>query len=276
MGTDLFSLKKPSGANVGGGGGIHNELILVKKEDIVGPLPPRAADGVTIAGSIQLQEGKKMHSVYVTNKTLEPTHKHVAGSNADCFGYEVGVSGFHPGLGKEILSFLALHGDFTGLVLLKNIKEDGSQMCYLLGTYTSPVELGDADSKWGKVANEDKGTTLTFKGTQAAPYAIYEGALQVEEAVVAPADATSVAYKENALAQLSSGTAASATLAEITGMKHGDVIAIAGSGGAYPTLIKSDGVFMLKGGRDWTAAGGALITLKAFNNVDADLVFIEQ
>lgn len=272
----MFSLRKPAGANVGGGGGLKNEIILAKLEDLNLPLPARAPDGVTITESLQLKPGKKMHALYVTNKTLEPSHKRVAGSNADCYGYEVGVNGFFPGLGKDILSFLAQHGDFTGIALLRNFKEDGSQVCYMLGTATSPVELGDADSKWGKVANEDKGTTLTFKGVQESPFAIYEGALQVEDAVVVPADATTIAFKENALAQLTTGTAASATINEITGMKHGDVIAIAGSGGAYPSKIESDGTFMLKGGQDWTAASGALLTLKAFNNMDSDLVFIEQ
>ncbi|MDR1022678.1 MAG: hypothetical protein LBL94_05340 [Prevotellaceae bacterium] len=178
---DLFNLSKPLEPNAGGGGGIVNELLLAKLDDIMLPLPGRGADGVTIADDIMLKSGKKFHRLYVTNKTLEPSQKRVSGSNADCYGYEVGVTGFFPGLGKKILSFLALHGSFTGLIILRSIGADGAEERFLLGDSATPVELSDTDTKWGKLPNEDKGTTLTFKGTQKFPLAIYEGELVMTE-----------------------------------------------------------------------------------------------
>jgi hypothetical protein len=178
---DLFNLLKPSSPNAGGGGGIINEILLVRQDDLALPLPGRAADGVTIAGNILLKAGKKFHRLYVTNKTLEPSQKRVSGSNADCYGYEVGITGFFPGLGKRLLSFLALHGNFTGLVMLRSVGDDGAEVRYLLGDSATPVELSDTDTKWGKLPNEDKGTTLTFKGTQRFPLAIYEGELVMDD-----------------------------------------------------------------------------------------------
>lgn len=189
---DLFNLTKPQEPNAGGGGGIINEILLARLEDLALPMPGREADGVTISDDILMKEGKKFHRLYATNKTLEPSQKRVAGSNADCYGYEVGLTGFFPGLGKKVLSFLALHGNFTGVIILRSVKDDGSEVRYLLGDTATPVELSDADSKWGKLPNEDKGTTLTFKGTQRLPFAIYEGELvmgnDAQEADVASVD----------------------------------------------------------------------------------------
>jgi hypothetical protein len=195
---DLFNLTKPSEVNAGGGGGIINELLLAKLEDLVLPLPGRGADGTTIAGNIMMKKGKKFHRLYMTNKTLEPSHKRVAGSNTDCFGFEVGITGFFPGLGKKVLSFLAQHGDFTGIIILRCINNDGTEVRYLLGDTTTPVELSDADSKWGKLPNEDKGTTFTFKGTQRLPYGIYEGELVMSEEV---ADSEEASVADDAPAQ---------------------------------------------------------------------------
>lgn len=178
---DLFNLLKPAEVNAGGGGGIINEILIAQLDDLALPLPGRDADGVTISEDILMKEGKMFHRLYVTNKTLEPSQKRVSGSNADCYGYEVGVTGFFPGLGKKILSFLAQHGNFTGVVILRNIKDDGSEVRFLLGDSANPIELSDTDTKWGKLPNEDKGTTLTFKGTQRLPFAIYEGELVMSE-----------------------------------------------------------------------------------------------
>jgi hypothetical protein len=178
---DLFNLLKPAEVNAGGGGGIINEILIAQLDDLALPLPGRDADGVTISEDILMKEGKMFHRLYVTNKTLEPSQKRVSGSNADCYGYEVGVTGFFPGLGKKILSFLAQHGNFTGVVILRNIKDDGSEVRFLLGDSANPIELSDTDTKWGKLPNEDKGTTLTLKGTQRLPFAIKEGELVMSE-----------------------------------------------------------------------------------------------
>jgi hypothetical protein len=178
---DLANLLKPTEPNAGGGGGIINEILLAQLDDLKLPLPGREADGVTITDDIMMKPDKKFHRLYVTNKTLEPSQKRVAGSNADCYGYEVGITGFYPGLGKKILSFLALHGNFTGVVMLRCITNDGTEVRYLMGDSATPVELSESDTKWGKLPNEDKGTTLTFKGTQRQPIAVYEGTLTMGE-----------------------------------------------------------------------------------------------
>jgi hypothetical protein len=188
---ELFNLLKPSEPNAGGGGGIINEILIAQLDDLALPLPGRNADGITITDDILMKEGKKFHRLYVTNKTLEPSQKRVSGSNADCYGYEVGITGFFPGLGKELLSFLALHGNFTGVAILRSVKDDGSEVRYLLGDSATPIELSDTDTKWGKLPNEDKGTTLTFKGTQRLPFAIYEGELLMGEEAQ-PTDVASV------------------------------------------------------------------------------------
>ena len=274
--ADLMNISRPPIRNIGGGGNLNNELILIQKDDVVLPLPARDSDTGIITGDIQMKEGKTMHTVYTTERTLEPTFTKQEGSNLDCYGYEVSLLGFHPGLEAAILKFLDVFGDFRGFVIFRSIKADGSEVRYLLGESYNPVSISAAEFSWGKNGNEDRGTKITFKGTQNGPYALYEGALFLQEDVKVPADATEIAYAGESKYILTPGTSASATITTITGMKHGQVVHIQGAPGEYPAKIAADEVFILKDSVDFEGTSGAWITLKAFSAGASKMQFIEQ
>lgn len=268
--NDLFSLHKSAKSAVGSGGGLNNMVILVAQDDIKN-LPPRGLDKTTIAGTIEMKPAQTMHELYTTNKTLEPTMKYTAGENQDCFGWECGFSGFHPGLEKSVLEFCAKNGDFKGLVLLRS-----ADKCYLLGSLEEPVALTGFDFKWGKAANEGKGSTLTLSSIQGLPWAIYEGSILLEQPATVAAGATTIAFEKNKSFNLTSGAAAAVALASITGIENGEVITLCGTGGQYPTTIASGPKFILANGATWTATAGASITLKAFKGDAGNILFIEQ
>ena len=271
-----MNISRPPIRNIGGGGNLNNELILIQKDDVVLPLPVRDEATGIITGDIRMKDGKKMHTIYTTERTLEPTFTKQEGSNLDCYGYEVSLLGFHPGLEAAILKFLDVFGDFRGYVIFRSIKADGSEVRYLLGESYNPVSISAAEFSWGKTGNEDRGTKITFKGTQNGPYALYEGALILEEDVKVPADATSIAYSGESRYVLAPGTEQQAVIADITGMKHGQVIHIQGSAGEHPAKIAADEVFILKDSADFVAGSGAWITLKAFAAGASKMQFIEQ
>lgn len=274
--ADLMNIVRPNVRNIGGGGNLNNELILIQKDDVVLPLPVRDEATGVITADIQMKAGKKMHTVYTTERTMEPTFTKQEGSNMDCFGYEVSLLGFHPGLEASILQFLDVHGDFRGFVVFRSVRPDGTEVRYLLGESYNPVSLSAAEFSWGKTGNEDRGTKITFKGTQNGPYAIYEGALMLQEDVVVAADATAIAYAGEAKYVLTAGTTAQATIAGISGMKHGEVIHIEGAAGEKPAKIAADEVFILKDSADFVASAGAWIALKAFSVGSNKMQFIEQ
>jgi hypothetical protein len=176
LAISLVDLARPAGDNIGGGGGIDSEIILIHSDDINwSTFPARAADLVTIAGNIPLKAGKFMHRFYMTQKTIKPNEKKVKGSNDDCGGYEVSLEGFYPGIEKAIQAWKAAHGiSFKGLLIVQNCS--GSKR-YLVGEPCNLVVIDAIDTVWGEDVSKDKGSKITFKSVQSLPMAFYEGAI---------------------------------------------------------------------------------------------------
>ncbi len=62
----LFDLAKPTVRNVGGGGGIKSEIILIQEADIDwDTFPQKDTDGVIMAADIAMKTGKFMHSLCI-------------------------------------------------------------------------------------------------------------------------------------------------------------------------------------------------------------------
>lgn len=271
-----MNIGRPPVRNVGGGGNIKNEIILIPAGTYGTPLPPVNEDTGTITEPIAMFPGQLMHSIYMTDRTIKPTCSRQEGSNMDCYGYQVGIEGFHPGWEAAILTFLRRHGDFRGLSILRSINPDSTERRYLLGGSNDPISISAAESSWGAKANEDKGTKINLVGLQPDPIAIYDGPLFLAQDVTVPADASEIAFKGESKYILSPGGSSQATIANITGMRHGQLIFIQGSAGQYPAKIAADEVFILKDSTDFEAVSGSWILLKAFSAGASKMQFIEQ
>lgn len=174
--VSLFDLSRPEGNNVGAGGGLDVEIILINAVDVdMANFPARGDDNTTITGDIPMKDGKYMHRFYMTQGTIKPIQKKLKGPNKDSGGYEVGVGGFYPGLETAVQKWISNFGfAFEGFVLFQNCS--GSKI-YLLGEPCNLVTVDDLDTLWGEEVDNEKGTNFIFKGKQSQPIAIYEGAI---------------------------------------------------------------------------------------------------
>lgn len=172
----LLDLARPAGNNVGGGGGIDSEIILIPVENIdMTNFPSRSANGGSITGDIPLKAGKYMHRFYATQETLKPNMKKIKGSNKDSGGYEVSIEGFHPGWEQAILDWIASYGfSFQGFVIVQNC---ANSKRYLMGEPCNLITIDSIESSWGESVDKDKGSKVIFLGKQSQPVAIYSGVI---------------------------------------------------------------------------------------------------
>jgi hypothetical protein len=179
LNVSLFDLARPSGSNIGGGGGIDSEIILIPEENVeLAQFPARTTNGGAIEGNIVLKSDKYMHRFYMTQGTIKPTCKKVKGANIDCGGYEVGVEGFFPGLEEALLDWISSFGfAFKGFVIVQNCSNSKK---YLLGEPCNLVYVDDLEAMWGEEVDKEKGVKFIFKGNQSQPMCIYEGAVSYD------------------------------------------------------------------------------------------------
>lgn len=170
----LFDLARPAGNNVGAGGGLDNEIILINAADVdLTQFPARGEDGVTITGNIVMKANKYMHRFYMTQGTIEPSMKKVKGENKDCGGYEISLSGFYPGMEAAILKWIEAFGfAFEGYVIIQNCSQNKK---YLIGEPCNLVSVEDIETKWGAEVDKAKGSNFKFLTKQSHVMANYEG-----------------------------------------------------------------------------------------------------
>jgi hypothetical protein len=177
MSYDISDIGKPAAANAGAGGGMNNEIIMVKADDIL-TMPDRGDDDVTITSDIVMKSGKYMRTIYSTPETIEPSFKKAEGDNKDVTAFEVGLKFQHPGLEKEILQFMAQHPSTKFYMILRNC---ALSKMYLFGEPCNELIMNEAEGKWGKTVTEGKYLTFNFSVTQSLPIAIYEGNLTLDD-----------------------------------------------------------------------------------------------
>jgi hypothetical protein len=178
MGFELTNLPKSSKSNVAAGGGMDNEIILIKADD-VSSFPDRATeDDTVISENITMKTGKYMHKIYFTPGTIEPTFKKIEGDNQDIIAWETGIKGFHPGLEKSLLKFLNQHAATEFYLILRNTS---ASLVYLLGEPGNPLSMKEGEALWGAKAESGKGYNMTLSNSQSKGPAIYEGELTFDE-----------------------------------------------------------------------------------------------
>lgn len=177
MAYEIENIAKPAAANAGAGGGMNNEIIMLKADDVA-TMPDRGEDNITITADIVMKATKYMRTIYSTPETIEPTFKKVEGDNKDVTAYEVGLKFQHPGLEKAILQFMAQHASTKFFMILRNC---ALSKMYLFGEPCNELLMNEVEGKWGKTVKEGKYLTFNFGTTQSLPVAIYEGALALDD-----------------------------------------------------------------------------------------------
>lgn len=137
---------------------------------------------------------------------------------------------------------------------------------YIVGTLDQPLRFSSYEIKGDAEASV---AICKFTNKSLRQYYKYVGALSASAADAVAADATTIAVTDNDRYQLTSGTAAAATIDNVSGIAaadHGRVITIYGSGGAYPSQIADNAVFTLAGGTTWTGNAGSKISFRILDN----------
>jgi hypothetical protein len=175
LNATLFDLARPEGDSVGGGGGIKSSIILIQGADIEWDAYPSRTDGSVITEDIPLKAGKYMHRFYMTQGTIKPSEKKLKGENKDCGGFEIGLAGFFPGIGKAVQKWKANFGiSFEGIILIENC---ATGTVYLIGEPCNLAQIDTMDTSWGEDVSKKKGTDFAFLSKQSTPMAFYEGAI---------------------------------------------------------------------------------------------------
>jgi hypothetical protein len=103
---------------------------------------------------------------------------------------------------------------------------------------------------------------------------IYKGTLTEEEPVsTVETGVKVVTFVSEGQYQLSEG---SAVIDEISGGSHDAVITLLGVAGTSPTVSNTTDKILLKSGKVFTATEGSQLTLRAFDNGDKGIIWIEQ
>jgi hypothetical protein len=251
-----------------GVGGDKKDKIIVFDFDDVATMPARDASGIVIAGNIVMTAGAYKVKIYATQSSIKAGVD--SEGDQDAKGITQSVEFEHPGDSTEIREFRSnWMNKNIGII----IERCSSTKKNLYGTPCAPLQM-----VFKAEDDKDKNkTTFTFKSTQKGPdVADYQGTMTFDDSVATvAADATTVNLATGpGRYDLTTGTAAAATITTCTNAVEGMSVTLVGSGGAHPSIITGDD-FLLENGTQWTAIAGAEITFKAFKDGAASWKFIE-
>lgn len=256
------TVNKPDGMP---GKGIQaRDKIIIYDIDDIASMPQRDAAGVVINSSIVMKPGKYAVAVYCTPGTVEVTSN--SDGDPDAKGFTPSVKFSHPGNKQAIREFKANWLDKNCVVVVEYCNGQDSD---LIGSPCNPAQLA-VEYSGTKDANS---STLTFEQvSRGDDVAIYKGTNTLQEPVGTISTGTELTYVSDGVYQ---PAAAVTSIATVSGGSDGAVITIIGAPSGTGATIASSGQFILKGGTSFVAAPGSQITLRAFDDGDDSLKWIE-
>lgn len=251
--------------NPGVGLRVHDELVIYDVDDIAS-FPEVDENGVMLKGDIVLKSGRYGYTIYGTPGTFEATS--AAEGDTDKMGFMPAYKFSHPGNSRGVREFKVNHINRRVVAALRHCNGEPTD---IIGSPCNPCKVTPSYTGNNDANANEFTIQQVMKGDDVY---MYEGTLPLEEPVATIASgSTEVTCKGSGQYQLSAGEAA---IASISGGADGDVITLRGCAGTAPTVAATAGKIMLKGGKVFTAVDGAQITLRAFNDGGANLVWIEQ
>jgi hypothetical protein len=221
--------------------------------DVTYPSP----NGSGEVGTIPLLTGEYWHYFEAIDNTVEDkttgTKGEVTTDVTNTFAFIMG------GNTTSLMKFIRDHAGGKFIIVYKDVSDNAYR---ILGNIDKPMVLQSYERKNDK---EGKYIPFTFQNKWFDMQWTYTGNLTTTTPETIAANATELAVTSNPTYQLTSGTASAATIATVSGLASADVgrvIDIIGSGGAYPSLIADNTVFILTDSGTWTANAGSRISFK--------------
>ena len=188
---------------------------------------------------------------------------------SDKIGFSPSIKFEHPGNEQEVREFKVNSINRKFIVVIRYCSGKPAD---LIGTICNPCKL--TPSYTGN--NESNTNEMTFTQiSKGSDIFIYKGTVTLEEPVsVVETGVKVVPFISEGQYQL---TAGAAVIDEIEGGAHDAVITLLGAaGGSSPTVSGTGGKILLRGGKVFTASEGSQLTLRAFDNGEGGVVWIEQ
>jgi len=260
-----------SGDNTGVGGNKKDRIVIIDTDDInLDSFPERDSSGIAITGDIPLKEGAYMVELYATQNTIKCLAE--GAGDPDAKGITQTVEFEHPGNSNDIRAFRQYWMNRNVMILIQRCSSGKRD---LFGTPCAPLQM-----TFKTQDDKDKNITIfTFTSIQKGiDIADYQGNVSFDTVKdTVDADATSVDVVNGpGEYQLTTGTAAAATITTLLNPVNGAVYTLLGSGGSHPSTITSANDFVLASGTTWTALAGSRITFRAFKSGASTWKFFEQ
>lgn len=256
--VDLTALNsKPTGPNTGGG---WSAIYFALATDIL-TMPDRDTDNkAIISDDIVFKTGKGWNPLYTTKDKTKLNEKGSGKRDNDSFTSVFTAK--RPGLGESFRQFVAEHGS-EELYLL--IYKCNTVYPILVGRKCNPAFL-DVEFDSGEAAADDNDNTLTF--TSVGPYmsAIYKGAVENGQTVIAANDATPDVSVGTTF--ITSANSSATAITDLDNPVVGSTITILGGSDTNSSTIADSGNFTLTAAM--TLSLGSFITL--FVRADNDYV----
>lgn len=242
------------------------DLLVLLNIDDIAFMPAPDENGVVIADDIVMKPGRYGIEMYMTSGT--PALTSAAEGDTDKVGFTPSLEFEHPGNEQEVREFKVneINSRFIGIM-----RYCSGKPADLIGSICNPCKITPS-YEGNSEGNTNKFTLAqTSKGDDIF---IYKGSIPLEEPVaVIEGSATEVPFISEGRYQLSAGAS---EITEVTGGAHDAVISLMGCAGASPIVQNVPGKIMLRGGKNFTATDGSILTLRAFDNGGENPVWIEQ
>ena len=250
--------------NPGIGIQVRDTIVIYDVEDIAF-FPPRNNAGVLLEGDIVSVPGRYAIGLYQTPGTMKITSG--AEGDTDEVGFKPQVVFKHPGNSLEVREFKANYVNRRVIVVILHCSGEPADVigdlcnpCVITPSYTGD---NDSNSNEFTIAQVSKGNDI----------GMYTGTITLEEPVaVVDKEAATINYVADGQYQLQPSSVA---FSSIDGGHHGSVITILGTPGVTPE-VEASSTILLRGGRQFSAAEGCQLTLRAFESADKSIVWIEQ
>ncbi len=242
------------------------DIVSIIDVDDIAYMPSPDDKGVVVVDNIVMKSGRYAYNVYMTPGTAEITS--AADGDTDKVGFTPSIKFDHPGNEQDVREFKANCINKKFIVVVRYCSGKPAD---LIGSICNPCKFTPSYTGNNESNNNEMTFTQISKGDDIF---IYKGTLTEEEPVsTVETGVKVVTFVSEGQYQLSEG---SAVIDEISGGSHDAVITLLGVAGTSPTVSNATDKILLKSGKVFTATEGSQLTLRAFDNGDKGIIWIEQ
>lgn len=222
------------------------------------PFPKPNANGEV--GTLPLLPGEFMHYCDIIDDSASDTSKGEKGdiTTAVTNAFEFIIGGYR----RNVQKFLEDHAGGR-FIIIYQMNDD--EAYYVIGTKMKPMILKSFERSNNK---DSRSIKLVFENKSFQQPQKYIGTILREEPAVLAVDATDFTVSSNKKQYTTGVNTVATELVSVSGLTKDDettILEIVGSGGAFPTTISENPIFILKDSVKWTGNAGSRISFRVLD-----------